>query len=475
VKYAHRELRVATFAEALNHARQCLSTGRAAEAAGVYQQLLQAAPQAPDLWHEMGIAQLQAGYPQAACQCLERAVQLAPSNAAFLANLGAAYQTSKLPLQAVEVFQRAIQAGGESPQLLSNFALSLKDAGQVEKALTAFQRAISLQPAHATAHFNRANLLLDEGRLDEAIAGYRRALDLNPGDAGALCKLRVAHLDRAEMATAIEYFDRALAVQPDYADAKRNRGMARLASGDYRRGWVDWEHRLTCDGFVPRVTQGPRWNGEPLAGQTLLVHAEQGLGDTLQFVRYVPLLERFGGRVLLEVQPALVPLLKQSGFERWLINGDIRPPYDMQCPLMSLPRFGPADQQLPCWDGAYLQADPERVGLWQERLKAVEGLRVGIAWAGSARHPHDRFRSLLLEQFAPLAAVPGVQLISLQKGPAVDASHDLLARMNVIVIADPWDAEGAFLDTAAIMQHLDLVITVDTAIAHLAGGLGRPA
>jgi len=179
--------------------------------------------------------------------------------------------------------------------------------------------------------------------------------------------------------------------------------------------------------------------------------------------------------VLLEVQPALVPLLKQSGFERWLINGDIRPPYDMQCPLMSLPRFGPADQQLPCWDGAYLQADPERVGLWQERLKAVEGLRVGIAWAGSARHPHDRFRSLLLEQFAPLAAVPGVQLISLQKGPAVDASHDLLARMNVIVIADPWDAEGAFLDTAAIMQHLDLVITVDTAIAHLAGGLGRPA
>jgi len=465
---------VANFAEALNYARQCLSTGRAAEAAGVYQQLLHAAPQMPDLWHEMGIAQLQAGYPKEACQCLERAVQLAPANAVFLANLAAAYQKSGRPQQAVDIFRRAIQAGGESPQLLSNLALALKDAGQVVESLAVFERALALQPNYATAHFNRANLLLDEGRLDEAIVGYRRAIDLDQRDAGALCKLGVAHFDRAEMEIAIEYFDRALAVQPNYPEARRNRGIAWLAVGDFGRGWVEWEHRLVCDGFVPRVTAGPRWQGELLAGRTLLVHAEQGLGDTLQFVRYVPLLERFGGRVLLEVQPALVPLLRQSGFDRWLVAGDARPPYDVQCPLLSLPRFVPDESGKPYWPGEYLAADPQRANKWRERLKHIEGFRVGIAWAGSAEHPHNRFRSLTLEQLSPLAAVPGIRLVSLQKGPSAEESRELLARLNVAVIDEPWDVDGAFLDTAAIMQSLDLVITVDTSIAHLAGALGRP-
>ncbi len=465
---------MASFAEALNYARQCLSTGRAAEAAGVYQQLLQAAPQAPDLWHEMGIAQLQAGYPKEACQCLERAVQLVPANAAFLSNLGAAYQKSLRPQQAVDALRRAIQAGAATPQVYSNLGLALRDAGRTDESLAAFDQALALKPDYATGHFNRATLLLRAGRVDEAVTGFRRAIELDPRDAGSLCLLGIAHFDRAEMETATEYFDRALAIQPNYAEARRNRGMAWLALGDYRRGWSEWEHRLECEGFVPRVTEGPRWNGEPLAGRTLLVHAEQGLGDTLQFVRYVPLLEQFGGRVLLVVQPALVPLLRQSSVGRWLTPAETRPQYDVQCPLMSLPRFVPDDSGKPYWPGEYLSADSQRASTWQERLKQLEGLRVGIAWAGSAEHPHNRFRSLAVEQLAPLAAVPGVQLVSLQKGPAVEESREHLARLNVTVIEEPWDADGAFLDTAAILEHLDLVITVDTSIAHLAGALGRP-
>lgn len=466
---------MATFNEALNHARQCLSTGRAAEAAGVYQLLLQAAPQAPDLWHELGIAQLQSGYPKPGCQCLERAVQLAPENAAFQANLGAAYQQAERPQQAAAAFRRAIEIAGQSPQLLSNLALALKAAGDIDEALAAFDNALRLLPDYATAHFNRANLLMDQGRLDEAIAGYQRAVELNPRDAGALCKLGVAHFDCAQMDAAIQCFDRALAVQPNYAEARRNRGMALLALGDYQRGWAEWEHRLACDDFVPRVGDGPRWQGEPLAGRTLLVHAEQGLGDTLQFVRYVPLLEPLGGRVLLEVQPSLVPLLRQSGFDRWLVSGEVRPQYDVHCPLLSLPKFLPNTTGQPYWNGPYLQVDPARVALWQERLKPVEGFRIGIAWAGSAEYRHDRFRSIALEQFAPLAAVPGVRLVSLQKGETAEKSRDVLQRLNVATLDGPWDTDGAFLDTSAIMQQLDLVISVDTAVAHLAGGLGRPA
>lgn len=465
---------MATFAEVLNHARQCLSTGRPAEAAGVYQQLLHAAPQMPDLWHEMGIAQLQAGYPKEACQCLERAVQLAPANAAFLSNLGAAYQKSLRPQQAVDALRRAIQAGAATPQVYSNLGLALRDAGRTDESLQAFDQALALKPDYATAHFNRANMLLQKGRVDEAMAGFQRAIELNPRDAGSLCLLGIAHFDRAEMTTAIEYFDRALAVQPNYAEARRNRGMAWLALGDYQRGWNEWEHRFGCEGFVPRVTEGPRWNGEPLAGRTLLVHAEQGLGDTLQFVRYVPLLEQFGGRVVLVVQPALVPLLRQSGFDRWVTPAESRPQYDVQCPLMSLPRFVPDSSGKPYWPGVYLAADPQRTSRWQASLKQLEGLRVGIVWAGSAEHPHNRFRSLAVEQIAPLAAVPGVHLVSLQKGPPAEESRKQLERLNVTVIEEPWDTDGAFLDTAAIMQQLDLVITVDTSIAHLAGALGRP-
>jgi Flp pilus assembly protein TadD len=466
---------VANFAEALNHARGCLSTGRATEAAGVYQQLLKAAPQMPDLWHEMGIAQLQAGYPRVACQYLERAAQLAPSNAAFLANLGAAYQKNLQPQQAVEAFQKAMQAGARTPQIYSNLGLALRDAGRADEALTAFDQALALQPDYATGHFNRANLLLQQGRSDEAMAGFRRAIDIDPRDAGSHCLLGIAHFDRGEMTTAISCFDRALAVQPQYAEALRNRGMARLALGDFERGWVDWEYRTTADGFVPRVTDGPRWNGEPLAGRTLLVHAEQGLGDTLQFIRYVPLLEKFGGRVSVEVQPALIPLLTHSGFGQWLAPPGKRPAFDVHCPLMSLARYLPDPSGRPYWSSPYLRADASRAAHWRQTLQQVDGVRVGIVWTGNVEHPLNRLRSLTVEQLAPLAGVPGVHLLSLQKGPSEEQSSESLRQHAILTIDEPWDADGAFVDTAAIIEQLDLVITVDTSIAHLAGGLGRPA
>lgn len=206
----------------------------------------------------------------------------------------------------------------------------------------------------------------------------------------------------------------------------------------------------------------------------MLSHAEQGLGDTLQFIRYVPLVEKMGGTVKLHVQPSLTPLVRESGFERWLLKPDESAACDVQCPLMSLPGFVPNASGEPFWGGAYLAADPQRVADWAPRIRAHSGYRIGIVWGGNPDHPHDRFRSVSLRSFAPLARIPDVRLISLQKGAAREQLAELGGNFEVADPGPSFDDDGAFLDTAAIMQHLDLVISVDTAIVHLAGGLGVP-
>ncbi len=464
---------MATFAEALSLARQALASGRFAEAESIYRQLLAAAPQVPELWHEMGLLQLQAGKPDAAQQFLERTVTLNPQSAAFLSNLGLAYRQRKRAGDAAECFRRAMSSGAATPELYNNLALALKDAGQEQDALAAFDAALALRGDYANGHFNRANLLLEVGRLEEAAAGYRRAIELQPQDAAAWCKLGVAYYDGAEMDAALECFSRALEVRSIYPEARRNRGMVCLAQGDFARGWPEWEYRTECDGFAAHPTTQPRWRGEPLAGRTVLLHAEQGLGDTLQFVRYAPLVEQFGGVVRLLVQPPLLPLLRTSGFSRWLTDPNQEVACDLQCPLLSLPAFVPDANGRPHWGGNYLSADPRRVSAWEAPVRQLEGFRVGIAWAGNSDHPHDRFRSVPLQTFAALAGISGVRLVSLQKGYACGELAGIGGAFEVCDLGASVDESGgAFMDTAAIMQHLDLVIAVDTSIVHLAGGLG---
>ncbi len=462
---------MATFDEALNEARRRLQAGRLAEAEPIYQQLLAAAPQAAPLWHEAGLLQLQAGRSEAALERLEKAVALDPEQPAFNSNLGVVYRQLGRAEDAVAAFSRAAQAQPSAP-LLSNLGLALKDSGRPDEALAVFDRALALRGDYATAHFNRGNLLMEIGRLDEALAAYARAVELDPSDAGAWCKKGVVHFDLAQLDEALACFDRAIAAQPGYAEALRNRGMARLAEQDYVRGWADWEARLDCEGFITGDYRQPRWRGEPLAGRSLLVHAEQGLGDTLHFARLLPLADRLGGPVKFEVQQALEPLLRQSGLGRWLATPAEAAACNLRCPLLSLPGYV-LEGGRPYWGGPYLATDPARVERWRPKLEAIEGVRVGIVWAGNPDHPHDRFRSVHLRQFAPLAEVPSVRLISLQKGAPCGQIAELAGQMDVVDLGE-LDGDGAFLDTAALMQHLQLVVAVDTAVAHLAGGLGVP-
>ena len=205
------------------------------------------------------------------------------------------------------------------------------------------------------------NLLMERGQLIEAIDGYRRSLELKPDDAGAYCKLGVTYFDLARMDRALECFEQALRIQPNFPEVRRNRGLTWLALGQYAKGWAEYEWRHECEGFGRRPGTEPTWDGSPLAGRTLLVYAEQGLGDTMHFIRYVPLLENAGGPVTVEVQPSLRPLLDVSGFDRWLAPPGAAPRCDVRCPLLSLPAIVPDRRGMPYWREPYLRADPELV------------------------------------------------------------------------------------------------------------------
>jgi hypothetical protein len=253
------------------------------------------------------------------------------------------------------------------------------------------------------------------------------------------------------------------------------RGLVQLTRGDFAAGWEGYEHRVGSPDFNTRNFAQPRWDGAALAGRTLLVHCEQGLGDTLQFIRALRWLEGQDGRVIVAAPPVLVPLLTQSGFTGIVSQSEPLPSFDLHVPLLSLPRIFRIDADSIPRDESYLAADRERIARWRSELAKYPGLKVGIAWQGDPKFKGDGWRSVRLDRFAPLAAVGGARLVSLQKGSGSEQLAAFARQWEVLDLSDSLDnGGGAFLDTAAIMMNVDLVVTTDTAIAHLAGALGVP-
>ena len=261
-------------------------------------------------------------------------------------------------------------------------------------------------------------------------------------------------------------------LKPDDADAHLNLAYSWFFRGDFQAAWPEYEWRWKRRGFSRPAFGQPLWDGSNLNGQTILLFAEQGLGDTLQFIRYVPFVRRLGARVLVQCQGPLLRLLATCwGINRLVREGDSLPPFDVQIPLLSLPRiFRSTLATIPA-NIPYLCADPDSSVHWRSQLSSLKGFKVGIAWQGNPEHQRDRRRSVGLLTFEPLARVPGVRLVSLQKGPGSEQLRDIEDRLSVLDVADRL---GDFADTAALLSNLDLVITVDTAVAHLAGALGIP-
>ena len=360
----------------------------------------------------------------------------------------------------------------------ANLGCALFSLGRFEEAEARHEAALRLEPDYPDALSNLGNALLAQGRFEEAVAAFRAALRLRPDYAEAHANLGAALRDTGDIPEALLHCEAAIELQPGRPDARFNRALALLTAGRYAEGWAEHEHRLALPHYPRRDLGCPQWQGEPLAGRRILLHAEQGLGDTLQFVRYAPLVAARGGRVILEVQKPLVGLLaRMEGVAEVVACGEELPGFDLHCPLMSLPHaFGTTIETIPAC-APYLAPDPDLVARWAALLPSSMGKRVGLVWAGSPRaneprnHYADRRRSLHLRSLAPLAAIPGVEFVSLQLGPRAAEAQSPPAGMAVL---DLTAGIADFDDTAALVAGLDLVIAVDTSVAHLAGALGKP-
>ncbi len=463
-----------TIPEALSIAQQAVKDGDCAQAQFIYEQVLIAAPDEPHALHGLFELARQAGQLEQAEVYLRRAIAAFPAEGIFTHNLYQLLYGQKRWDEAVDCCRRAIEAGSPTPELCNNLGTALKSAGLLEPAVASFRDAIRLRSDYADAHYNLANTQLMLHRVAEAEEAFAEAARLNPADCdvhnnrGGLLRLQ------GKLVEAAECFEAALAVRPDSAEAHRNRATLRLLMGDYEQGWPEYEWRWKLnDGPRPTFSE-PRWQGEPLDGRTILLWAEQGLGDTIQFIRYSPLVKQLGARVLVECPAVLHALLQSAeGIDRFVVAGGAR--FDYQIPLLSLPAvLGTTVTTVPA-NIPYLHAAPERIAHWKNELSGVDAFKVGIAWHGSPQYPGDYFRSFPLAQLALVAACPRVQLFSLQKYTGCEQLESWAGPGNIVDLGSSLDLGGdAFLDTAAVMMNLDLVITCDTAIGHLAGALGVP-
>ena len=331
-----------------------------------------------------------------------------------------------------------------------------------------------MRPDYAEAHNNLAIVLTKEGGFDEAIAEYHRALEIRKEYPEAHNNLGIALMECGQTGEALAEFDKALELRQEYPDVRMNRSLTYLIVGDFERGWREYENRWKCKEFKPRGFVQPRWNGEPLEGKRILLHTEQGIGDTLQFVRYARLVKERGGVVLIGATKPLQRILRLCPYlDGIFLEGAELPEFDVQLPLMSLPYvFGTHAETIPAGE-PYLFADPGLITRWRKELSYIDAFKVGINWQGNPKFRGDYRRSIPLAHFGELATVPGVRLISLQKGFGTEQLKD--ARFSVTELGGQVDeAAGPFMDTAAVLKNLDLFVTSDTALAHLAGGLGVP-
>ena len=353
-------------------------------------------------------------------------------------------------------------------------AIALHELKRLDEALASYDRALSLRPDHAEALNNRGSALQELKRYDEALASYDRALSLRPDYAEALNNRGNVLQELKRLDEALASYDKAIALKPDYADGFMNRALCRLLVGRYIEGWNDYEWRWDATDWPSKRPNFANWHGEDLEGRRLLVFSEQGLGDTIQFARYLPLLARNRCQITFVTIAKLTRLLRPltSGIEVISTLGAERK-FDFQCALMSLPhRFGTDLASIPN-SVPYLRAEDALIARWRERIGA-HGFKIGIAWQGNPQAPIDRGRSIPLTEYFALARLPGVRLISLQKQHGLDQLSACLPDTTIETLGDDFDnGPDAFIDTAAVMENLDLIITSDTSIPHLAGALGR--
>jgi tetratricopeptide (TPR) repeat protein len=453
---------------------------------GEAQRLLTAAvkimPHSPQALANLGQVLLALKRPQEALDCLSQARALAPDDIGILNNNANALLSLDRPQQALDEFREVLARVPQHAEARLNSGIAHAALGAPDEAVAQFDQALSIVPGHPVAHYNRGLALYELGRYADAIGAHDAVLAAVPQHAGAWLNRGRALAALNRLDDAIASYRKATAIGKDDADAHFMEGLALLARGDYRRGFEQYEWRWRRTGMPPQRSRGrPLWLGEyPLARKTVLLHAEQGFGDTIQFARYLPLLAARGATIVLEVQRELTALMgRLAGGAAVIARGETPPPFDVHCPLGSLPLALRTEPGAVPAEVPYLAVDDGRLAKWSARIGALPRPRIALAWSGNANHMNDRGRSLAFAYLLPLLHALTPPLAEQGRARFISIQHDVRSKDAALLAGDsritPVGGElEDFADTAAVVALCDVVIAADTAVAHLAGAMGRP-
>lgn len=484
--------------------------GNLALAEILYHNLLEREPRQAAALILLGSLNVQKGNLERASTLVKEAVTLRPENAEAYNILGVILQKQGKFEEAIQSYGNALKREPDRAETYNNLGTVLIEVDRFDEAVANYEHAILLKPDYAEAYYNLANAFKREHKLNEAIKHYRKAINFNPNyvestnnlgstlkDQGrydealdALCRaIRLrpnnaeAHnncgivlQEQGKLNEALVAFNKAVALKTDYAEAHFNRSLLLLLKGRFTEAWPEYEWRLCTKEYGLKNVQQPQWKGSPLEGKSILVHAEQGFGDTIQFVRYLPLIQSKGGRVIFECWPQLISLLENcNGIDKIIEKIPDEEPaeeFDFTIPLMSLPGIFDTKLETIPFPVPYITANRRLADEWHKRLAVNDYFKIGLVWTGNPENRNICLkRSCTLREFADLSKIPGLKFYSLQKGPAsVEALYPPVG-MDIINLEDKLKD---FSDTAAVIANLDLVISVDTAVAHLAGALGKP-
>jgi tetratricopeptide (TPR) repeat protein len=481
--------------------------GRLDEAVKAFQAAIALKPDYADAYSNLAVVLGDNGQLDDSISAFHRAIALRPDDAESHSNLGVALGKKGRTGEAIAAFHRAITLRGNYAEAYENLGVALGNKGQLDNAIAAYRQAIALNPNLPQAQNYLGFALIEKGQLDEAIAALEQAVTLRPGYTEALSNLGVALYNRGQpeqavavyrqaiahnpnlsevynnlgsalmdvgrLDEAVAAFRQAISLNPSFAEAHHNLSFALLQQGDFQIGWREHEWRLKCkNSSAARNFDHVQWDGSPLEARSILLHVEQGVGDTIHFIRYLPLVARQAGKVIVECQPELRRLFESQAWKcSVVVRGEPLPHFDVHCPLPSLPlAFGTTLETIPN-STPYLKPDPMLIENWRQKIDySGPQLKVGLVWAGNPEFKKDRTRSLDLQRLAPLAQVRDVQFFSFQKGPAAKQMSKAPEGLNLIDLARDLND---FADTAAAISLMDLVITTDTSVPHLAGALGK--
>ena len=450
----------------LDLARALMQDGRAIDAVTHLKRTLTLKPESAEAWALLGGAMNLTGQTAIAAEALQQAVELDPGQASYHFDLGLVMCRLGDLERSEAAYRRALLVNPGFPEALNNLGNLLRRSNAAAEAVACFRRALEKKPDYADARYNLGLALQSLDRLEDAEACYQRVLNEVPDHHAASNNRANVLLGLGRIHEALSGYEHSVRLAPANREYRVNAGMAQLLRGDFRQGWQNYAARV-----APGFAGARPWNGEYLNGSSILLLSEQGLGDTIQFIRYARLLNLEGGRVYATCPPDLTELLETAtGLEGVIPDNQAPPSCDWYAPLLHLPgifgtRLGTIPAEIP-----YLKADPDRVRQWGSWLSGLElsasDLRIGISWRGGPLHWNDRNRSIDPACLAPLGGLPAVKFFSLQKGQRAGCDG-----MDFVPL--PRDL-GSFADTAALMPHLDVILSVDTSVAHLAGALGRP-